>query len=127
MMTFVVASSMAWTASAMTSSEAPAATAASRTNARTSATRASSAGRVSARVSASAPTTRARPCSGKTGVVRRGALDELAMALAPGELAVADHDGAAAQHDVGPALDLAALVARVIDVHVVGLRRDRPL
>src|SRR3954465_11284808 len=121
MMTFVAASSMAWTASAMTSSEAPAATPASRTNARTSATRASSAGRVSARVSASAAITRARPRSRKTGAVRPSALDELAMALAPGELAVPDHDRTATQDHIGPALDLAALVARVIDVHVMGL------
>jgi hypothetical protein len=49
------------------------------------------------------------------------------VALASGELAVADDDRPARQDDVGAALDLTALVARVVDVHVVGRRADRSL
>ena len=58
--------------------------------------------------------------SGQPRVVGGGALHEAAVALRPRELAVADDDRPAAQHDVGRALHRAALVARVVDVHVVG-------
>ena len=47
--------------------------------------------------------------------------------LVPRERAVPDDDRAARQDDVTGALDGPALVARVVDVHVVGRRRDRPL
>src|SRR3954465_7958265 len=54
-------------------------------------------------------------------VVGGRALDESAPALATGELPVPDDDRTSRQHDVARTLDLAPLVARVVDVHVVRL------
>src|SRR3990172_5874605 len=65
------------------------------------------------------------PGSGAAGEVGRRPLDETTVAARPDPLAVADDDRAAAHHDVRRALDLAALVARVVDVHVVGGCADR--
>src|SRR3954453_14846278 len=68
------------------------------------------------------------PSAGRLAGAREvgsGALDEPARALAPRELAVPDDDVPTAEHDVRAALDLAALVDRVVDVHVVRLRGDR--
>src|SRR6185503_18556590 len=110
---FVAASSTAWTRSSRQTGGAPPAMATSRTSARISASRSRAAGTVIAAKSR------------HPGVVRGGALDEPAGALATRELAVANDDRAARQDDLGRALDLATLVARVVDVHVVGLRRDR--
>src|SRR4051812_11656471 len=62
-----------------------------------------------------------------TCVIGGGALDEPAGALLPGEVAIADDDRPPRQDDVAATLDRPALVARVVDVHVVGPRRDRPL
>src|SRR5262245_42729776 len=64
---------------------------------------------------------------GEARVVRDRTLEEPARALLPGELAVPDDHRAAAHDHVRAALDRAALVARVIDGHVVGFRRDRVL
>src|SRR5213594_691034 len=64
--------------------------------------------------------------SGDPGVVGGRTLDELPVALLTGEPAVADDDAAAGEDDVARAGHLASLVARIVDVHVVGLRRDRP-
>src|SRR6476660_1518961 len=123
-MTFVAASSTAWTMSDRLASGAPASSAAERTNVRTSASAPTLA---STRIDRAVRTIAVPPCPAglrEPGEVGRGALHELAGALPPGELAVPDDDRAARQDDVGPALDRAALVARVVDVHVVGLRAD---
>src|SRR6266699_1531258 len=53
-------------------------------------------------------------------------LKEAAGALAAEEAAVADQHIAALQHDLGDAEDGPALVAAVVDVHVVGRRGQRP-
>ena len=63
-------------------------------------------------------------CCRSASVIGDRALDEAAIALATGELPVADDDRAARQHDIAGTLDLAALVARVVDVHVVRRGRD---
>src|SRR5436305_15197582 len=55
------------------------------------------------------------------------AAKELAGALDPLEFSVANQDVAALHHDLRQALDRHALVATVVHVHVVGLRRERPL
>src|SRR5207248_9343071 len=55
------------------------------------------------------------------------AAKELAGALDPLEFSVANQDVAALHPDLRQALDRHALVATVVHVHVVGLRRERPL
>src|SRR5437868_3034971 len=127
-------SSTAWTRSLVGSSPAPAAPATDRTSARTSAWRLESAGivRVAGWASKARPFIVGRRCptrsepSADPRVIGRSALDESTGTLATGELAVANDHGSATQDDVGPPADLATLVARVVDVHVVGLRADRP-
>src|SRR3954454_2118592 len=71
--------------------------------------------------------TNMRPSLAQPGVLGRPALEELPVALAAGELAIAHHHRPAAEHDVRAALDLPALIAAVVDVHVVAPRADRPL
>src|SRR6266545_243102 len=122
-MTLVTHSSTAWTTSAIVAERRPAAASRSRMNARTVASWPSSPG--ISRVAVGSATS--DPTSAQTGVIGPRALDEFPVALFAGERAVADDDSPAAQDDVGRALDLAPFVARVVDVHVVGLGRDRPL
>src|SRR5690349_16797065 len=121
-MTLVVASSTAWTRSSRQSGSALQAVATSRTALRISATRSTSA-RIR-RWRCGSGTGGGR--SGEPGVVGGRALHESAVALLPGERPVPDDDAAARQDDVARALDLAALVARVVHRHVVGLGGDRP-
>src|SRR4051794_27306669 len=61
------------------------------------------------------------------GVVGRAALEEPPVAPAALELAVLHDHRPATQHDVRPALDLPALVAAVVHVHVVAAGADRAL
>src|SRR5436305_2384621 len=123
-------SSTAWTRALVGSSLAPAAAATDRTSARTSACRFESAGmvRVAGSRSKASPIIVAgatRP-SADPGVIGGAPLHEPPGALPARELAVADDHGPAAEHDVGSPSNLATLVAGVVDVHVVGLRADRP-
>src|SRR5258706_791158 len=119
------------TRSAAVSALPPAPATCSRTKARTPASASTPAsivivsGAVSAGASAWRSGIAAGRVSGHPGEVGRGPLDELAVTPAPGERAVADDDRAPAQDDVRPAADLTTLVARIVDVHVVGLRADR--
>src|SRR5262245_38534080 len=119
-MTLQVASSTACTRSSAVRSDPPSSVTFARTKARTS-----------ARWLTSLPTRSLWAAAAMglrhPGVVRRGALQELAGALGPRERAVPDHHRASAHDHVGAALDGAALVARVVDGHVVRLRRDRVL
>src|SRR4051812_21860560 len=101
-MTFVVASSTAWTRSSRQSGSAPQAVATSRTAPRTSATRPTSAG-IRRRRSGSGTDGRR---SGEPGVVGGRPLDEPAVALLTRERAVAHDHAAARQDDVARALDL---------------------
>src|SRR5436190_1889644 len=94
--------------------------------ARTSASRSAAASMVSE--SAGPSVIAAGPPAGRSadpGVVGGRPLDELPCALAAGELPIADDHRAAAEDDVRPALDLASLIAGVVDVHVMRLRADR--
>src|SRR5215468_10410951 len=74
---------------------------------------------------------RGRAGRGLAGLAGAGAeaaaLEEAAGAGLAVELPVLDQDVAALHHDLGIAADLAALVAAVVDPHVVGASRDRAL
>src|SRR4051812_10966543 len=113
----VAASSTAWTRSSRQAGGASPECATVRTSSRMSTSRSRSASTVIAF------TTDRR--SAHPGVIGRRPLDEPAIALSPRELTVADDDRAARQDDVAAALDGSALVAGVVDVHVMGGRGDR--
>src|SRR5262245_43531624 len=117
------ASSTAWTRSSVANGPAPNSAAASRTNDRSAANSLTAPVSRIDRVRAPAVISG----SGQPREVGRRTLDEPTGALAPGERPIADDDGAPAHDDVAAALDGAALVAGVVDRHVVRLRRDRVL
>src|SRR5204863_4307859 len=62
-----------------------------------------------------------------SGVIGGRSFDESSGALPAGELPIANDHRTALEDDVRAALDLAALVDRVVDVHVMRLRADRVL
>src|SRR3954454_13727787 len=64
--------------------------------------------------------------SGHPRVVGGRPLHKATVTGWPDPLAIADHDGPSRQHGVGLADDLPALVAAVVDVHVMRRGRDRP-
>src|SRR5690242_10164030 len=110
---FVAASSTAWTRSSRQTGGASAPSATSRTRAR-----------ILVRLARSAVTL-ISATSRHPRVVRRRSPDEPPGALPARELAVADDDRATGHDDLRRALDLATLVARVVDGHVMGRRGDR--
>src|SRR5512141_3172759 len=120
-MALVAVSSTAWTRSPTYARSAPAAVAADRIISRTSASRPTSAGMRIVRIVAAGVIGSAEP-----GVIGGRPLEVAAVARPAGELPVPDDHRAARHDDVAGTLDDAALVARVVDVHVVRAGGDRP-